>query len=62
MPKQTDRDDKKIWCRYYIDEFNTAKVQILHLGRGRYRIVDDTEGGKFIGRIVDASEVASFEI
>jgi hypothetical protein len=52
--KQTDRDDKTLWCRYYIDDFNTAKVRILHIRRGIYRIVG---GGKFIGKIIDASDV-----
>jgi hypothetical protein len=61
VPKQTNRDDKTIWCRYYIDDFNTTKVKILHIRR-RYRIVDDREGGKFIGKIIDASDVSHFEI
>jgi len=30
--------------------------------RGKYMIIDDTDGGKYIGRIVDASDVAHFEI
>ncbi len=62
VPKQSDGDDKTIWCRYYIDDFNTAKVKILHIRRGKYRIVDDREGGKFIGKIIDASDVSHFEI
>jgi hypothetical protein len=37
-------------------------VKILDIGRGKYRIVDDREGGKFIGKIVDASDVSYFEI
>ena len=61
MPKQTDGDDKTIWCRYYIDDFNTSKVKILHIRRGRYRIVDDREK-EFIGKIIDASDVSHFEI
>lgn len=62
MRNQTNHDDKTIWCRYYIDDFNTAKVKILHIGRGKYRIVDDREGGKYVGKIVDASDVSYFEI
>ena len=62
MPRQTDRDDKTIWCRYYIDDFNTVKVKILHIRRGIYRIVDDREGGKFIGKIIDASDVSHLEV
>jgi hypothetical protein len=57
-----DDESKTIWCRYYIDDFNTAKVKILHIRGGKYRIIDDKEGGKYIGRIVDASDVSHFEI
>ena len=60
MPKEDN--NKTIWCRLYIDDFNTAKVKIIDIRRGKYRIIDDKEGGKYIGRIVDASEVAHFEI
>jgi hypothetical protein len=62
VTKQTDRDDKTIWCRYYIDDFNTAKVKISHIKRGIYRIVDDREGVKYIGKIIDASDVSHFEV
>jgi hypothetical protein len=55
-------DSKTIWCRFCIDDFNTAKIKILDLGRRKYRIIEDKEGGKYVGRIVDASEVAQFEI
>jgi hypothetical protein len=55
-------DSKTIWCRLYIDDFNTAKVRILDLGRGKYSIIEDKEASKYVGRIVDASDVAHFEI
>jgi hypothetical protein len=45
-----------------IDDFDSAKVKILDIRRGKYRIFDDKEGGKYIGRIVGASDVAHFEI
>jgi hypothetical protein len=57
-----DNPDNTIWCRYYIDDFATAKVRITHVGRGKYKIVDDTEGGKYIGKVVDASDVSQFEV
>jgi len=37
-------------------------VKILHIRRGIYRIVDDREGGKFIGKIIDASDVSHLEV
>ena len=55
-----DDTSKTNWCRYYIDDFNTTKVKILHIRGGKYRIIDDKEGGKYIGEI--ASDVSLFEI
>ncbi|HET7285555.1 MAG TPA: hypothetical protein VFI70_12805 [Nitrososphaeraceae archaeon] len=57
-----DNDSKTIWCRFYLDDFNTVKVKIIHIGGGKYRVIEDREGGKHVGRIVDASDVDHFEI
>jgi hypothetical protein len=59
---QNDDNSKTIWCRFYLDDFNTVKVKIIHIGGGKYRVIEDREGGKYVGRIVDASEVDHFEI
>jgi len=45
-------------CRDYIDYFNTVKVKIVDIRGGKYRTIDDKEGGKYIGRIVYASDVS----
>jgi len=54
--------DNTIWCRYYIDDFATARVKIIHVGRGKYKIIDDKEGGRYVGKIIDASDVSQFEV
>ncbi|MFZ0896779.1 MAG: hypothetical protein WAZ77_19940 [Candidatus Nitrosopolaris sp.] len=59
---RNDDNSKAIWCRFYIDDFNTAKVKIIHIGGGKYRVIEDREEGKYVGRIVDASDVNHFEI
>lgn len=59
---QDDDLDKTIWCKYYIDDFVTARVRIEHVGRGKYKIIDDKEGGRYIGKIIDASDVSHFEV
>ncbi|MFZ0511794.1 MAG: hypothetical protein WAM14_09330 [Candidatus Nitrosopolaris sp.] len=53
---------KASWSQFYIDDFATAKVKILYIGRGKFRILDDKEGGKYVGRIVDASDLNHCEI
>ena len=45
-----DDISKAIWCRFYIDDFNTAKVKIIHIRGGKYRIIEDREGRKYVGR------------
>jgi hypothetical protein len=59
---RNDDNNKAIWCRFYLDDFNTVKVKIIHIGGGKYRVIEDREEGKYIGRIVDASDVDHFEI
>jgi hypothetical protein len=59
---RNDEISKAIWCRFYIDDFSTAKVKIIHVRGGKYKVIDDREGGQYVGRIVDASDVDHFEI
>ena len=59
---RNDDNSKSIWCRFYIDYFNSAKVKITHIGGGKYRVIEDKEGGKYVGRTVDASDVDHFEV
>jgi len=44
------------WCLVSIDG-HQIKAKIIHKSRGKFKIVEDEEGGKYVGRIVDASEV-----
>ena len=38
-----------------------VKAKIIHKKRGKFRIEDD-EGGKYKGRIIDASDITSCNI
>jgi|GEM_PF-2348901 len=46
---------KETWCLVSIEGHET-KAKIIHMGRGKFKILDD-EGRKYIGKIVDASDV-----
>ncbi|MFQ5941682.1 MAG: hypothetical protein ACE5KA_08310 [Nitrososphaerales archaeon] len=46
---------KGSWCVVSIDGKQT-KVKILHKHNGKFEIVE-TEDGKHIGKVIDASEV-----
>ena len=34
-----------------------TRVKIVHRSRGKYRIVEDTKKGRYVNRIIDASDV-----
>ena len=46
---------KAIWCRFSIDDFNTAKVKIIHIRGGKYRVIEDREEGKYVGKVREES-------
>jgi hypothetical protein len=43
------------WCLVSIGD-EKVKAKIMHVGRGKYRIVED-EAGRYAGKKVDASDV-----
>lgn len=43
-------------CLVLVDK-QEVKASILHVGRGKFRIISDERNGKFVGRIVDAGDV-----
>jgi hypothetical protein len=44
------------WAVLYIDSIK-IEAKIMHKGRGRFKILEDNYRGKYIGDIVDASDV-----
>jgi hypothetical protein len=45
------------WCVLFIDEAVKIEAKIIHKGRGKFKILEDRYGGKYINKIVDASDV-----
>ena len=44
------------WAVLSLDEFK-IEAKIIHKGRGKFEILEDKYRGKYIGNIVDASDV-----
>ena len=44
------------WVVLSLDEFK-IEAKIIHKGRGKFEILEDNYRGKYIGNIVDASDV-----
>jgi len=47
---------KESWCLAMIDG-REVKVRLDHIGRGRFRIVEDEDNGKHVNKVLDASEL-----
>jgi hypothetical protein len=47
------------WCSLELKDGKRIKARLAHIGRGRFLILDDEEGGKYVDTTVDASEVVS---
>jgi hypothetical protein len=53
----SSKEGSSTWCLTSINE-NEIKVEIIHVGRGRFRILDDqNDNNKYVNNIIDASDI-----
>jgi hypothetical protein len=45
------------WCSVELNEGKRIKVRLAHIGRGRFLILDDEDGGTYVDKRVDASDM-----
>jgi hypothetical protein len=52
------KEEKKYscWCFLFVDEAE-LEAKIVHKGGGKFKILEDKYGGKYINKIVDASDI-----
>lgn len=47
-----------IWCLVSIEEEEeTIEAKIIHIGRDKFKILDDVKGGKYTEKKIDASDI-----
>jgi len=49
-------NDASTWCMLSINEVE-MKAKIKHMGRGKFKILSDENGGEYTNIVVDASDV-----
>ena len=54
IAEYTARDQS--WCTVLL-ESNRVRASLEHIGRGRFRVIEDEDDGKYIGQIIDASDI-----
>ena len=58
--RPSNDDDVRSWCIVQGSN-NVFRAQIQHVGRGRFKIVNDNQERIHVGEIIDASEVINVE-
>jgi hypothetical protein len=56
MTYKDNSDSDSSWCTLLISE-STIPARVKHTGRGNYRIIEDKAEGKYVGTVVDASDI-----
>lgn len=62
--RQVDDDDDEERAPWCVVEYSNHlfRAQLQHVGRGKFKILNDNQEGIHIGRIVDASDIHSCEV
>jgi hypothetical protein len=53
--QEMSQEKNAAWCTVELDMIFQAVVK--HVGRGKFAILKDNQEGRFIGKIIDASEI-----
>lgn len=54
--KKETNEKGDTWCTILIDNIKT-KVKVRHIGKGKFKIVNDEINGNLIGSLLDASDI-----
>jgi hypothetical protein len=47
------------WCTVELNEGKRVKARLSHVGRGKFLILEDDDGGKYVNKTVDASDIVN---
>jgi hypothetical protein len=59
--QEVEQERYSCWC-YIVIDGDRFEGKIIHKGRGKFKILADEYGGKYINKIVDASDVIRCKI
>ena len=58
---RADNEERATWCVIELSN-QVFRAQLLHIGRGKFKILNDNQEGNHIGQIVDASDIRNAEV
>jgi hypothetical protein len=59
--RQADDDRRATWGRVEYSN-QVFRAQLQHIGRGKFKILNDNQEGTHLGQIVDASDILNGEV
>jgi hypothetical protein len=58
-----EEEEDGTWCTVFLEEEGTkVEAKITHTGRGKFKILDDKNDGKYRYKKIDASDIFSCRI
>ena len=59
--RQPNDEEHTTWC---VVEYSNQvfRAQLQHIGRGRFKVLNDNQEGIHFGKIVDASDILNCEV
>ena len=58
--RQADDNIRETWCVIELSN-QVFRAQVQHIGRGKFKILNDNQEGIHIGQVIDASDILNCE-
>ncbi|MDQ3967671.1 MAG: hypothetical protein M3275_04650 [Thermoproteota archaeon] len=58
--RQADDNIRETWCVVELSN-QVLRAEVQHIGRGRFKILNDNQEGIHIGQVIDASDILNCE-
>jgi hypothetical protein len=58
--RQADDNIRETWCVVELSN-QVLRAEVQHIGRGKFKILNDNQEGIHIGQVIDASDILKCE-
>jgi hypothetical protein len=58
--RQADDNIRETWCVVELSN-QVLRAEVQHIGRGKFKILNDNQEGIHIGQVIDASDILNCE-
>jgi hypothetical protein len=56
LHEKEENEKGDTWCTILVGNIKT-KVKVRHIGKGKFKVINDEQNGNLIGNLLDASDI-----